>query len=44
MVKEYPNTVNHSDLKDNTRRAVRNGRCRIIINNKLVRSNSSNEK
>lgn len=44
LAKEYPNTRLHSDLKNKTRKAVRDGRCRIIVNNKLVRSNSNNEK
>jgi len=44
LAKTYPNTVSHNTFKNNTRAKVRAGKCRIISNNKLVKSFNSGEK
>ena len=44
LARENPYTVWHSTFKSKTREAVRNGRCRIIVNGNLTNSNSNNEK
>lgn len=44
LADENPNTIFHSTFKSKTRDAVRNGRCRRIVNGKLVETNADNEK
>lgn len=42
--KSYPNTKLHSTFIKKSKEKVRNGSCKRIVNNKLVKTNSSGEK
>lgn len=44
LAKSYPNTTLHSTFKKKSRQKVRDGKCKIISNNKLVKSSNYGEK
>lgn len=44
LAKDNPGTLLHSTFRNKTREKVRNGTCRRIVNNRLVKTNSSGEK
>lgn len=44
LAKDNPGTILHSTFKNKTREKVRNGTCRRIASNKLIRTDSSGEK